>query len=201
MIDLPTDLPADIVPLSWLLGVWEGTGVIDYTSGDRHFSGEFAHRVSFSHDGGDYVNYAASGWFLADDGARHPLVAEQGYWRLGRPAGDADAGPALLPALEVRDTPRTADDVESLRNAAGGFDLEVAIVHSDGTSELYVGQVQGPRIDLATDAVVRPASAKDYAAATRMYGYVDGHLLWAWDIAALGGSLASHASARLARAD
>ncbi|RZI93151.1 MAG: FABP family protein, partial [Microbacterium sp.] len=24
MIDLPTDLPADIVPLSWLLGVWEG---------------------------------------------------------------------------------------------------------------------------------------------------------------------------------
>ena len=68
-------------------------------------------------------------------------------------------------------------------------------------SELYVGQVRGPRIDLATDAVVRPATAKTYAAATRMYGLVDGHLLWAWDIAALGGALASHASARLARAD
>jgi hypothetical protein len=34
-----------------------------------------------------------------------------------------------------------------------------------------------------------------------MYGYVDGHLLWAWDIAALGGALSSHASARLARAE
>ena len=61
--------------------------------------------------------------------------------------------------------------------------------------------VRGPRIDLATDAVIRPSSAKVYTAATRMYGLVDGHLLWAWDIAALGGELASHASARLARAE
>lgn len=201
MIDLPTDLPADIVPLSWLLGVWEGTGVIDYETADRHFSGEFAHRVSFSHDGGDFVNYAASAWFTADDGTRSPLLAEQGYWRLARPATDADAGPALLPAPEPRRAPRTVDDVEALRTADGAFELEVAIVRSDGVSELYVGQVKGPRIDLGTDAVVRPASAKSYGAATRMYGYVEGHLLWAWDIAALGGSLASHASARLARAD
>ncbi len=201
MLDLPTDLPADIVPLSWLLGVWEGTGVIDYESADRHFSGEFAHRVSFSHDGGDYVNYAASAWLIGDDGTRSPLTAEQGYWRLARAATETDAGPALLPPVAPRDSARTADDVEALRTAAGGFELEVAIVRSDGVSELYLGQVKGPRIDLATDAVVRPGSAKAYGAATRMYGYVDGHLLWAWDIAALGGALASHASARLARAE
>jgi len=201
MLDLPTDLPADIVPLSWLLGVWEGTGVIDYEADGAAFSGEFAHRVSFSHDGGDYVNYAASGWLLGADDARTPLVAETGYWKLARPAGATDAGPGLLPASATRDAPRTADDVEALRNAEGGFDIEVAIVHSDGISELYVGQVRGPRIDLATDAVVRPVSAKAYTAATRMYGLVDGHLLWAWDIAALGGELASHASARLARAE
>lgn len=201
MFDLPTDLPADIVPLSWLLGVWEGTGVIDHEVGDTAFAGEFAHRVSFSHDGGDYVNYAASAWLLGDGESRTPLVAETGYWRLARPAEDADPGPALLPPVAARENPRTADDVEKLRNAEGGFDLEVALVHSDGITELYLGQVRGPRIDLATDAVVRPASAKPYASATRMYGYVDGHLLWAWDIAALGGSLASHASARLARVE
>ena len=201
MIDLPTDLPADIVPLSWLLGVWEGTGVIDHEVGGTHVSGEFAHRVSFSHDGGDYVNYAASAWLLGEGEARTPLVAETGYWRLARPADEFDAGPALLPPLAARETRRTADDVEALRSAEGGFELEVAIVHSDGISELYLGQVRGPRIDLATDAIVRPSGAKAYTAATRMYGLVDGHLLWAWDIAALGGTLASHASARLARAE
>lgn len=200
MLDLPTDLPADIVPLSWLLGVWEGTGVIDYTVGDTAYSGEFAHRVSFSHDGGDYVNYAAHAWLLGAEGQRSPLVAETGYWRLARPATSADPGPALLPGVGSRAT-RTVDDVESLRTDEGGFEIEVALVHSDGISELYLGQARGPRIDIATDAIVRPATAKDYAAATRMYGYVDGHLLWAWDVAALGGELTSHASARLARVD
>lgn len=200
MIDLPTDLPADIVPLSWLLGVWEGTGVIEYEARGQRFSAEFGHRISFSHDGGDAVNYAASAW-LDEDGERRALVAETGFWRLTRPATDEDAGPALLPPLRRREHPRTADDVEALRTPEGGFEIEVAVVHSDGISELYLGQVRGPRIDIATDAVVRPAGAKDYAAATRMYGLVEGHLLWAWDIAALGGELASHASARLARVD
>jgi hypothetical protein len=61
--------------------------------------------------------------------------------------------------------------------------------------------VKGPRIDLQTDAVMRSSSAKEYAAATRIYGLVESHLLWAWDIAALGQDLRTHASARLARVD
>ena len=199
MIEIPTDLPADLVPLSWLIGVWEGTGVIDYRVGDAHYEGEFTHRVSFSHDGGPYLNYSATAW-LAPEGERpaQQLVAETGFWRLSRPATAATPGPGLLPALETEPT-RTADDVERLRTAGGGFEIEVNLVHADGVSELYLGQVKGPRIDIATDAVVRTAGAKHYAAATRMYGLVDGHLLWAWDIAALGRELGSHASARLAR--
>lgn len=201
MIDLPTDLPADLAPLSWLVGVWEGTGVIDYETDDHRFAGEFGHRVSFSHDGGDHLNYSAHAWLIGDDGEKAgALASEVGFWRLSRSATDADAGPALLPPVAASD-PRTADDVELLRTAEGGFDIEVSIVHSDGVSELYLGQIRGPRIDIATDAVLRSAAAKPYAAATRMYGLVDGHLLWAWDIAALGHELASHASARLARVD
>ena len=199
MIGIPTDLPAELVPLSWLIGVWEGTGVIDY--GEHAYTGEFTHRVSFSHDGGDYLNYSAEAWLNdADPESRTRLVAELGYWRLSRPAGDADAGPGLLPPL-APPTARTADDIEELRNADGGFDLEAVLVHADGVSELYLGQIKGPRIDIATDAVVRPAGAKSYSAATRMYGLVDGHLLWAWDIAALGFELSAHASARLAKVE
>jgi len=200
VLEIPTDLPAELVPLSWLIGVWEGTGVIDY--GDHAYTGEFTHRVSFSHDGGDYLNYSAEAWIddPDDPDKRTRLVAELGYWRLARTATDTDAGPGLLPPTAAP-VARTADDIEALRNADGGFDLEVALVHADGVSELYLGQIKGPRIDIATDAVVRPAGAKTYAAATRMYGLVDGHLLWAWDIAALGFELGAHASARLAKAD
>ncbi|MBO3663792.1 FABP family protein [Microbacterium stercoris] len=199
MIELPTDLPADLVPLAWLLGVWEGTGVIDYHVGDTHYEGEFTHRVSFSHDGGPFLNYSATAYTASVDGApSRRLNSETGFWRLARPSLASEPGPGLLPGLGD-EIARTADDVELLRNADEGFDVEVSLVHSDGVSELYLGQVKGPRVDIATDAVVRTANARHYAAATRIYGLVDGHLLWAWDIAALGRELGSHASARLAK--
>lgn len=199
MIDLPTDLPADLAPLSWLLGVWEGTGVIEYEAGGHHFTGEFTHRVSFSHDGGPFLNYAATAWMAAEEGeASVPLVAESGFWRLSRPALPTDPGPALLPPIGTAPV-RTVHDVEELRSERGGFPIEVSIAHSDGGLELYLGEVNGPRIDIASDAIVRAATAKVYGAASRMYGLVDGHLLWAWDIAALGTEMRSHASARLAR--
>jgi hypothetical protein len=91
--------------------------------------------------------------------------------------------------------------IERLRNSDGGFDIEVALVHPGGVSELYLGHVKGPRIDLATDAVMRTASAKPYSAATRMYGLVDKKLLWAWDIAALGQDLRTHSSGTLHRVE
>jgi hypothetical protein len=199
VIELPTDLPADLAPLSGLLGVWEGSGVIEYTAAGRRHQGEFSHRVSFSHDGGPFLNYAATASFLGIDGtdAPMPLLAETGFWRLARSRTDADPGPALLPPAESA-PPRTVDDVERLRTE-DGFPLEVSVAHSDGTLELYLGRIAGPRIDLSTDAVVRSAGAPQYTAATRMYGLVDEHLLWAWDISALGEQLKSHASARLAR--
>ena len=209
MFTLDAAVPAELAPLSWLIGVWEGTGVIDYKVGDEpespHRTAEFGQRISFSHDGLPYLNYQSSTWLLGDDerpadADRIAHVAEAGYWRLARPLGAGDPGPAMLPATGPR-TFTTADEVETLRNADGGFDLEVAIIHPTGVSELYLGQVAGPRIDLSTDAVVRSATAKEYSAATRLYGLVEGHLLWAWDIAALGQRLRTHASARLARAD
>lgn len=199
MLELPADLPADLAPLAWLIGVWEGTGVIDYPVDGGRIQGEFSHRVSFSHDGGPFLNYAATAAFTGDaDAVSIPLVAESGFWRVTRPATDADAGPGLLPPRTAPAT-RGVDEVEALRSASGGFPLEVSIAHADGVLELYIGEVVGPRIDIASDAIVRGAGAKEYGAASRMYGLVDGHLLWAWDIAALGTPMRSHASARLAR--
>jgi len=213
VFSLDTSIPAELGPLSWLIGVWEGTGVIDYAVDPEgggepaHRSAEFGQRVSFSHDGLPYLNYASSTWLLPatppeSDSALDQIahVAESGYWRLHRPAVDADPGPGMLPGVGER-AYTTAEEVETLRGAHGGFDIEAAIIHPTGVSEFYLGRVDGPRIDLATDAVLRSANAKPYAAATRLYGLVEGHLLWAWDMAALGQSLRTHASARLERVD
>ena len=65
MIELPTDLPAELVPLSWLIGVWEGSGVVDYAVGEEHTQLEFGQRISFSHDGEAYLNYSATSWVLS----------------------------------------------------------------------------------------------------------------------------------------
>jgi len=224
MFELPAQLPSELVPLSWLLGVWEGSGVIDYALPDgRTVRREFGHRLSFSHDGLPHLNYSSYTWLEADaaagadedaDGAggndtpadvsalggKTPLMTETGYWRLSRPQGAGDPGPGLLPA-EGKHPFTTASAVETLRNADGGFDIDVTLVHPGGVAEIYLGQVKGPRIDLATDAVMRTQGAKAYSAATRLYGLVDGHLLWAWDIAALGQGLRTHASGRLKRVE
>ncbi len=203
MLQLPDNLPAGLAPLAWLVGVWEGTGVLNYPVGTEVRNYEFGQRVSFSHDGLPHLNYSSYTWLLdsdIDEPLPSPLVTETGYWRLARPATEADPGPGLLAGVGDP-TLRNADDVEKLRNADDGFDLEVSILHPGGVSELYLGQVKAARIDLATDAVMRSASAKEHTASTRMYGLVEGHLLWAWDLAALGRPLTSHASGRLARVD
>jgi len=198
VFDLDASLPAEIGPLSWLIGVWEGSGVVHYSVGDEVREHEFGQRVSFSQDGLPYLNYSSSSWLLNE--ALTPLAVESGYWRLSRKLGEGDPGPAMLPATAERPF-QTADAVETLRNDAGGFDIEVSLIHPGGVHELYLGRVKGPRIDLATDAVMRSATAKEYAAATRIYGLVEGALLWAWDIAALGQDLRTHASGRLERVE
>lgn len=136
--------------------VWEGDGVIEYdVDGDtrRH---DFRQHVSFSHDGLGYLNYSARLELVegtGDEPDTVPLTAESGFWRLARPRDEGDVGPGYLPPSAPPSFP-DADAVETLRNAEGGFDVEAAIVHPTGLSELYLGTVRGPRIDLATDAVV-----------------------------------------------
>ena len=52
----------------------------------------------------------------------------------------------------------------------------------------------------ATVSVARTETAKDYTAGHRLYGLVNGDLLWAYDMAAMGNPLQPHLSATLKRA-
>ena len=77
--------------------------------------------------------------------------------------------------------------------------LEVLLAHPTGYVEIYYGNVDGAKIALATDAVARTESAKEYTAGQRLYGLVEGELLWTFDMAAVGEGVQSHVWARLQR--
>src|SRR5215510_3588236 len=51
------------------------------------------------------------------------------------------------------------------------------------------GEVDGAKLELGTDVVARTKSAKEVTAGQRLYGLVEGDLLYAYDMAAMGESL------------
>jgi hypothetical protein len=80
-----------------------------------------------------------------------------------------------------------------------GGRVEVLLSHPTGFAEIWEGAADGPRVELSTDMVARTESAKEYTAGHRLYGLVEGDLMWAFDMAAVGEALQPHLSARLAR--
>ncbi|WP_299167028.1 FABP family protein [uncultured Arthrobacter sp.] len=192
--EIPTDLTPELVPLSWLLGTWEGSGRLGEGNAD---SEHFFQRATFTQHGLPYVQYTAESWLTDEEGnTLRPLSVETGFWALDRKLNDADVGPGLSPA-DIVPALKSADEVEQFRNEAGGFDITATIVHPGGIAELYYGSIKGPQIQLTTDLVMRGQHSKDYSAATRLFGLVSGDLYWRWDIAANGSSLEPHASAIL----
>jgi hypothetical protein len=77
--------------------------------------------------------------------------------------------------------------------------FEVLLALPTGFVELFVGEIDALKWEMSTDAVVRTETAKDVSGERRIYGIVEGALLYAADLAAVGQSLRSHVSARLGR--
>ncbi|MGH3427528.1 MAG: FABP family protein [Mycobacteriales bacterium] len=77
--------------------------------------------------------------------------------------------------------------------------VEVLLTHPSGVSEIYVGRIDGLKLELGSDVVMRTETAEEVSASRRLYGVVEGALLYAVDVAAQGQPMQSHVSARLAR--
>jgi hypothetical protein len=130
----------------------------------------YAQEIRFSHDGRPFLAYEARAWLLDEEGKPiRPASREVGWWR------------------PVPDEPGHSDQIE------------VLITNPTGFMELYLGEVNGTRVEMATDAVVRTATAKDVRSGHRLYGIVEGALLYAYDMAAEGQPPTPHLSARLER--
>ncbi len=81
----PGGLPGDyelhpsLLPLRFLLGRWEGAGVVGYPTIE---SANFGQEISFSHNGKPFLIYTSRTWLLAEDGSiGRPLAMEAGFWR------------------------------------------------------------------------------------------------------------------------
>lgn len=151
-----------LIPLQFLIGTWEGAGVVGYPTIQ---SVNFGQEIQFGHNGKPFLIYTSRTWLIEADGTiGRPLAMEAGFWR---PQED------------------------------GG--IEVVLAHPTGITEIYIGQITGTKIELATDAVVRTATAKEVTAGKRLYGLIGADLGWAYDMAAVGQPLQSHVSAQLKR--
>lgn len=78
--------------------------------------------------------------------------------------------------------------------------VELVLAHPTGFVEVYYGSITARSVELATDAVVRTASAKEVSASKRLYGITpDEDLGYVVEMAAMGHPLRPHLSAKLTR--
>lgn len=132
---------------------------------------DYAQEIRITHDGRPFLYYESRAWIL-DEQSRpvRPAGREVGWWR----------------AVLREDGTATGE-------------LEVLLTTPTGVMELHLGKVTGTQVEIVTDAVIRTSTAKEVTAGHRLFGIVEGALLYAQDMAAMGQPLSPHLSARLIR--
>lgn len=76
---LDPNLPPALAPLAWLIGEWEGAGVVGYPTIE---SAHFGQEVSVTHDGRPFLEWQSRTWLLDEQGTKvRPLARELGFWR------------------------------------------------------------------------------------------------------------------------
>lgn len=131
----------------------------------------FGQQIVAAHDGRGFLTWESRSWLLDDDGGFVRQAArESGFWRVNA-RGDGE------------DT------------------IELLLTHNTGVAELYYGTpLNQSSWELATDAVLRTATAKEVTAAKRLYGIIEGgDLGYVEERAMVGQHLQPHLSARLSR--
>ena len=88
-----------------------------------------------------------------------------------------------------------------------GTGIEAVISHITGITEIWTGinevlsiedaKITSARARLATNLVGRTPSAKPVDAGDRLYGLMNGELMWTYDMAAVGQEMQNHLWARL----
>ncbi|MFR9722603.1 FABP family protein [Streptomyces sp. MS19] len=148
MIEIPSDLHPGLVPLAFLLGTWQGAGVAALNA-ERTGPGE------------ESCNFGQQATFTHD--GRDFLEYSSRTWQLDAEGNRAEPLETEHGYWRVKDR-----------------QVEVVMVRDQGVVEIWYGELaEGkPQIDLVTDAIARIPDAPPYTGGKRLYGYVNGDLLW-----------------------
>jgi hypothetical protein len=198
----PDGLSPEVYPLAWLVGRWRGEGVIDYPGVGKK---TFVQDLVFDHDGGPYLRFESTLRVLEsvvpdklpDDGEWPAPVADPTDAETEAPESAEVGEPGTVWSTETGYWRVSTDRPEGLEDNKHA--LEVLVADASGRITVYIGAAGNGRIDLASDAIARTSTASEVRASKRLYGLVQGRLLWVEELAAFGEPLRSYASAELDR--
>lgn len=203
----PQGLAPELYPLAWLVGNWEGEGVLEYpgvpTSG-------FKQTVTFDHDGGPYLRYESSIYLTPDSQPEVPnpmaafeaLDREQNGEAETQQEGTDAPSEAAEPVFWSTETGYWRISPEPHEGVpAGNASLEVLLSDPAGRVSVYLGMAGDGKIQLVSDLIARTATASDVSASKRVYGNVHGDLMWVHQLAAFGQPMQDYVSATLKRVE
>lgn len=171
--EIPEDLNPALMAVAWMIGSWEGNG--------------------------------HGAWPIGADGAR--LNADAREFEYGQRIDFATNGGPYLHYISQTFTRDADGHPDAPLSMEAGFwrpqadsSIEVVLCAPEGWSEVWAGKITGAKIELVSDAVMRTSSADvPYTGGQRLYGNVDGDLLWTFDRATDGVPLQPYMWARLQR--
>lgn len=163
------DLHPALLGLLPFVGLWRGRGQGGFPADDDY---DFAQEVRISHDGRPFLRFESRSWLLDEDSKpAGEWISELGWWR-----------PVLTGDGRATDA------------------MEATMITPDGVAELYLGKTIGPtRLEIEADAIAYTPSGLHVTAGHRLFGIVDGALLYAHEQAVDDSGLHPHMSARLLR--
>jgi Domain of unknown function (DUF1794). len=188
VFQIPEGLAPETYPLAWLVGVWKGAGILEYEGIE---ASAYVHEMTIDNDdGGPYLHVESRVW-LANEGAEAVDREERGSSAYSRLTKDA-----LW--TRISGYVRAAPGVEKHGDATV---VEAVSANPAGHAVTWAGLIEGPRLQLAADAIAGVPTASAFESAKAVAGLVQSDLFYAYDIAAFGHEMRSYMAGRLSRSE
>lgn len=193
MIVIPDNLPVELAPVAWMLGTWQGWGMLcqEGEAPDLPVIEEIRAEIC-----GTQIRMTTSVYSATNrDGAEIDPMLDSFQGLSALEAGDLLREETMylrvLPGSGELPQPGEYEPRELMGSAAT----------TDGLAVLWAGVSMGPRVQMISDAIAREAHAQPIEHQGRMYGLVGGEMMWTQEHTLAGQETAVDISGRLARVE